>query len=88
MKVYIIELRERHLIDRNYWEITVMHVASSEERALKWCDENISILTKNISTDILPWFAVSEEVVDGGFNDSEMLFFYDKNGKRESQPIM
>lgn len=85
MIVYIVE----HKIcfrETRVQENVVMHVASTEAKAIEWCKKNTNIEEKK---DDKPWwFAISSEEVDASSLDFSDIIFLDWNGNRiQNQPL-
>lgn len=79
-RIYIVEIREK-----NGDEATLIHLASSKEKAIEYCKENPDCARR----DELWWWAVYVEELDNPeFAEDNELFFLDWDGNfLENQPI-
>ena len=85
MKVFIVEHRITSIHTRAM-ENVIMHVASTEAKAIAWCKANTNIEEKQ---DDKPWwFAISSEEVDVSDSECGDIMFLDWNGEFVvNQPI-
>ena len=86
MIVYVVEHRIQHL-KTNTFENVVMNVASSLEKAKKWCQNNLDVEDK---VDDKPWwFAIFQEEVDSSelIPDTKMTIISWDGTEIVNQPV-